>query len=158
MSSVACVSFDGIQCRINLKYLTQPWEQSKTTHRFILHDTDTTHIVLSQNSYGRGGAPMKTPCPLLPKPLSVPNMLVWKQVSSVENISPLSPPGTFLCCAKQTAHCFLPSLLRQPSHSLVCSSYKLWWARRGELGCCCSHCRNWKPWRAEADTKLPFQQ
>lgn len=87
-----------------------------------VHTPHYTHppIVLIQYSYGREVAPIpkQTLCPLPPR---APPPLMWKQVSSAENISPSFPPGTFLSSAKQTAHPFLPSLRRQLPNSLVCS-------------------------------------
>lgn len=95
-------------------------EQNKATQRFIPH---TTHIPQSSSSSTHTEekwlpSPSKLCVPCLPEP---PPPLMWKQVSSAENISPSFPPGTFLSSAKQTAHPFLPSLRRQLPNSLVCS-------------------------------------
>lgn len=125
MFSVACVSFDGNQCRIHLKHFSQLWEailwnrtrQHRGSYPTLHTSPNRPHPVLIRKR--SGSHPQANS--VSPASQSPPPPLMWKQVSSAENISPSFPPGTFLSSAKQTAHPFLPSLRRQLPNSLVCS-------------------------------------
>lgn len=72
----------------------------------------------------------------------LPNKLLWKQVSSAENISCSSSPDTFLPCARQTAHPLLPFLSRHVPAQLPAAAWVVMGkARRAQLGFCCCHCQ-----------------
>lgn len=153
MFSVACVSFDGNQCRIHLKHFSQLWEailwnrtrQHRGSYPTLHTSPNRPHPVLIRKRSGsHPQANSVSPASQSPPPPSCGSRCLLQKTSPPHSHQEHSCPLP----SKQLIPSFLPCAGSSQTHLSAAVWVVMGKERRAELGCCCCHC--WKPWWAEA--------
>lgn len=126
MFSVACVSFDGNQCRIHLKHFSQLWEAvlwNRTRQHRGSYPTLQTSPTLSSSSTHTEEKWFPSPSKLCVPCLPEPSLSSCGSRCLLQKTSPPHSHQEHSCPlpSKQLIPSFLPSLRRQLPNSLVCS-------------------------------------